>query len=132
MAMSFPQDFQWDGGRIHVTNPAKNVILFKITGVLIDGAEDKIVTATDDAIARYGSVHIFHDWEDIGSYKTSTRKKLTAYVASIKPRLLSCHILFSSAVVAMGISMANRILGEPLKAYSDRSRFEAALSEILK
>jgi hypothetical protein len=126
----YPLVYQWENGRLEASFPAKDVLLFRISGTVPAGGEEHIVTVTDDAIRRIGKIHVFHDWANVASYSPAARKRLTAYVASIKQNLLSTHLLVQSRLVAMGVSVANLLLGGPFQVYAKRGEFEAALSAL--
>lgn len=101
--------------------------LDRVVGV-IDDETAQAIAANHDAVFALGNrPHTFHDWTEVVGYSPSARKFLTDWLHASRGRLSSVHILFSSRLLAMGISLANLVLGGFIQAYGDRERFGNAM-----
>ncbi len=138
--MSFRVERRDDGTRswarqdarfeLRVVTPA--VVLDKIAGVIDEELAAIVTAAFEDVLSRTVHPHTFHDWSEVSGYSPKARKVLTDGVASLRPKMRSVHILFSSRLLAMGISVANAVLGGYIKAYGDRQSFDAAYGKALR
>jgi hypothetical protein len=109
-----------------------SVVLDKIVGIIDDDLAATVAVAFEEILSRAARPHTFHDWSEVAGYSPGARKLLTDAVAAQRPRMRSVHILFSSRVLAMGISVANVVLGGYIKAYGDRESFRAAYEDALR
>jgi len=108
---------------------APGVTLDRVVGVIDDELARTIAAAHDEAFDLGIRPHTFHDWSEVIGYSPFARKYLTDWLGASSPRLRSVHILFSSKLLAMGISVANLVLGGFIKAYGDRERFRVAMEK---
>jgi hypothetical protein len=90
----------------------------------------KIFEWTDLTLAR-GRGHIFHDFESMSSYAPAARQALTEYAERKAMLIDSVNVLFSSRLVAMGVAVANMVLGGALRTFGTRKTFEARIRELL-
>jgi hypothetical protein len=108
------------------------VTLDRIVGVIDEELAGVINAAYDDLLSRRDRPHTFHDWSGVVGYSPTARKSLTGAVDSWRGRMRSVHILVSSRVLAMGISVANAVLGSYIQAYADPQRFRDAMEQALR
>lgn len=108
---------------------SRTVTLDRIVGVIDDELAAIINAAYDDILSRRAHPHTFHDWSGVVGYSPTARKLLTNAVEAWRGRMRSVHILVSSRVLAMGISVANVVLGGYIKAYADPQKFRAAMEQ---
>jgi hypothetical protein len=101
----------------------------RIVGIIDDELARKIAVAHDEIFAMGNRPHTFHDWTQVIGYSPYARKYLTAWLDASRGKLRSAHILFSSSLLAMGISVANAVLGHLIKAYGDPEKFRAAMEQ---
>jgi hypothetical protein len=111
---------------------APGVTLDRVVGVIDDELARTIAAVHDEAFDLGSRPHTFHDWSEVTGYSPFARKYLTDWLRGASPRLRSVHILFSSRLLAMGISVANGVLGGLIRAHGDAASFQAALAEALR
>jgi len=112
--------------------PLPSVRLFLARGYLDLPMAHALMQWSDDAAASVGRFHAFHDWEAVENYEPQARTLLTQHVRKRSPRFLSAHMLVKSRAVAMGVVLANGILGGTLTAHHRRESFETALADVIK
>ncbi len=119
---------QWSTERGVVTTwlLAPNILVSRVEGYADVQLVDHIVDSGNAVVARYGSLVAFHDWEQISSYESKARTRLTQWGDAIRDDVRSVHILVGSTLVKMGVNVASLVLGNMLVAYDSRERFEAA------
>jgi hypothetical protein len=108
---------------------SRYVTFERIVGVIDDDLARKIAAAHDELFALGNRPHTFHDWSQVIGYSPYARKYLTAWLDASRGKLRSAHILFSSSLLAMGISVANAVLGHLIKAYGDSETFRAVMEQ---
>lgn len=106
-----------------------HVTFERIVGVIDDELALKIAAAHDELFALGNRPHTFHDWSQVVGYSPSARKYLTTWLDASRGKLRSAHILFSSSLLAMGISVANAVLGHLINPYGDSEKFRAAMEQ---
>jgi hypothetical protein len=115
-------------GRLEIEEPAPGVVLTRFSGHGQLAHAEGIMERFDAAIARYGSIVVFDDWERGEGYDSDTRVRLTEYTRA-RLSVVTFHILVRSRLFAMGLSVANLALGGKLVVYGSRPSFERALGE---
>ena len=87
----------------------------------------------NDAMARQlrteRSLHVFADLEPIDGFEPAFREAWTGWFRKNRSAVASCHILFRSRLVAIGIGMVSAALGGLVQTYSKREDFELALKK---
>lgn len=76
-------------------------------------------------------LRVFHDWAKITGYDTEARIHYTNWSQPLIAQVDAVHILFESRLVAMGVSVANLVLGNKLHATADRQHFERLRSQAI-
>jgi hypothetical protein len=110
--------------------PRPNIVVIRTIGHLDVRMCGKIVEWTDLTLAR-GKSHVFHDMETMTSYEPAARQELTEYAEHKATLIDSVNVLFSSRLVAMGVAVANMVLGGALRTFGTRKTFEARIRELL-
>jgi hypothetical protein len=116
---------------LRITNPAPSVFCTRLEGRVDDRAVQKILEAFDLMTAEWGASDVFHDWMDLVSYTSEARRLFTAGAIRQMPLVSSVHVLFTSKIVAMGVSVVNLALGSPIKMHTNRENFETARSNCM-
>jgi len=106
---------------------SRHVTLDRVVGIIDDAAAKAIAAAHDEIFSLGTRPHTFHDWSLVIGYSPFARKFLTSWLSDSRGKLRSAHILFSSRVLAMGIAVANAVLGGFIVSYADPETFGAAL-----
>lgn len=122
---------QGEGWRVVVDNPAPGVLTSAVSGYIQMEAASGLMGAFDAVAAAQGPVDAFHDWSAVVGYDTQTRETYTAWSKAHRAQVKSVNILVGSRLVAMGISVANLMVGGFLKATQDRDAFKRALQGVL-
>jgi hypothetical protein len=111
--------------------PAPDILVTHVNGYA-EWTDVRWYTQRADRIISTGqSLYIFHDFEGLTGYDAATRTKLTEWAAKRNNFLPGTHFLIRTRILAMGVSVAALALGRPLKAFSSRREFEAALQQKL-
>ncbi len=106
-------------------SPARGVFCSQISGHFTMDAVALLVAGVDEVIAdTEGQLRSFHDFRDVTSYDTDARIAYTERSKPVMQRVQVVEMLFSSALIAMAISVANIVLGGKLKGTADRAAFE--------
>jgi hypothetical protein len=109
--------------------PKPNVAIGRYTGT----PTAELFGPVNDAMARHlrteRSLHVFADLDAIDGFETAFREAWTAWFRKNRSAVASCHILFRSRLVAIGISMVGAALGGMVQTYSKREDFELALKK---
>lgn len=83
-------------------------------------------------VAASGRAVGFHDWENMTSYDSECRRRMTEWTIHNRTRVESAHILVKHRLVAMGVATGSMLVGRNLvSTYTNRSKFEAAYRDIL-
>ena len=102
------------------------ILLFVVAGHGDGEAASRIVEWTSTASAS-GPLHVFHDWRRMTGYDSAARERLSRHVQEMGPRIASANLLVESRIMAMGVQVANMLLGGRLVTYSAREAFAAAM-----
>jgi len=70
---------------------------------------------------------IFVDAEGLGGYEPEIQTSATQWIRANKSRIAVQHMLVSSMITRMGLSVASLALGGIIKGYTSRADFEAAM-----
>jgi hypothetical protein len=106
--------------------PAPALTVLEIVGYLDGGMGDRILAVLDEAVVPLEHLDIFCDWSAMTGYASEARSKFTQWMFRHRAKV-SSHLLVTSKLVAMGVSVANLTLGGILIAYTDRAAFTAVL-----
>ncbi|EYF08030.1 Hypothetical protein CAP_7052 [Chondromyces apiculatus DSM 436] len=74
---------------------------------------------------------LFLDLNELDSYDTPARVRLTAWLQSLRQRTDAIHVSTRSRLVSMGVAVANLALEGALLRYGpdNRARYDAALQQ---
>lgn len=111
---------------LELAAPAPNILASRVVGMGSVEMVQNVIEFGDALIAATGSIHIFHDFSEVSGYRAEARRVLVDWGVQ-NPDAIECtHVLFRSKIVAMGVGMATRLLGEQLTGYSKYAEFDAA------
>ncbi len=74
----------------------------------------------------------FYDWEKMTSYASEARSSSTSFMLAHRRQYRCAVILTGSAIVAMGVNVANVVLGGFLTATTKRAELDALQAQALK
>ncbi|MEI8255253.1 MAG: hypothetical protein WCJ30_06215 [Deltaproteobacteria bacterium] len=126
-----PQTEQWTFPRAELTvcTPRVGVLRTMVSGHATSDLGTVLIEQFEAAIARFGSVVVFDDWEAAIGYDSDVRLRLTEWTRKRQPALPEIHILVGSKIVAMGLSVAAMVVRHGLKVHPDRASFELAYTK---
>ncbi len=111
---------------LELAAPAPHILASRVVGMGSLEMVQNVIEFGDALIADAGSIQIFHDFSEVSGYRAEARRVLVDWGVQ-NPDAIECtHVLFRSKIVAMGVSMATRLLGEQLTGYSKYPQFDAA------
>jgi hypothetical protein len=101
---------------------ARGHLTEKLAHVIVD--EGLRIVAAERAIA-------LHDWSGLTGYEPVARQICTRFMVEHRRSFVDVTILATSALVAMGVNVANLGLGGFLYATTDRAEFDARMKRFL-
>jgi hypothetical protein len=110
---------------LRVWNPAPAVFVVNIQGHGDRTLADLILEQFEPAFEQGLRPSIFFDLEQMPSYHSSLRIKLTSRFSRSLRQIEEIHILNVSKLVAMGVAVANLMLGGVVTISSDPVLFDA-------
>ncbi len=115
-------------GDIHLSWPRPEVLLVRLTGHFDMKLGKFMLDAATRGLEQQKQKRmlVFCDWSDATGYDSDVRVSFTNWVASNQERA-KFHLLVTSKIVAMGVSVANLALGGALSVFNNRPAFESAL-----
>lgn len=122
-------------GGLSMLVPAPWVLEFRVCGYFDIELADRMLELADKELDRTLARFVaFHDWDEMTSYDTRARLRLTAWVLTNRERFDAIHILTNASLVSMGVSVANMALGRFMTSYGprERDRYDAALREAVE
>jgi hypothetical protein len=115
-----------DAGRIAVWQVAPGLYASQVAGRFILPMAELIIEVGERQYTG-GMVYGFHDWLEMASYESKCRVELTNWV--MRHRAESrLSIAVRSKLVAMGVSVANLVLGNLIKIRESTAELEADLA----
>jgi hypothetical protein len=108
---------------------APNVVVSRVTGHATVGLAQRYTSLLEGEILR-APVEIFHDWSNVVGYDTDARRHLNDFNAVHGASVVQAHMLVSSKIIAMGISVSSLLAQRDFAAYTDRREWERALAAL--
>ncbi|HEY1957811.1 MAG TPA: hypothetical protein VGH28_19455 [Polyangiaceae bacterium] len=128
MGLLEPVDYAGPLVQVRISEPAVGVFHSVIRGRATAGAASAMIQFAEHMLAAQRRLLVFHDWEAVSGYDADARKLLTEWSQRITPYWDGSHILFSSPLIAMAVSVASLTLRGKIKTYSSRANFERSLA----
>lgn len=117
-------------GALSVTQPRPSVIVTQVSGHLDEPLAEQLMDSLGPVLERSKKVALFHDWEQLDSYDSKARKRLTEWVIARRALMEGGWFLTRSPMVAMGVATAGAataLVGHTLHASLDRRTWERLL-----
>lgn len=111
---------------LELAAPAPHVLASRVVGMGSLEMVQNVIAFGDALIANTGAIQIFHDFSEVSGYRAEARRVLVDWGVQNPDAIICTHVLFRSKIVAMGVGMATRLLGEQLTGYSKYTEFDAA------
>ena len=109
---------------------ATRVYATQTTGFMTRAMSNLIMEHGEKLYARGGTVYGFHDWLQMSNYESHCRVELTNWVLSHRAQSV-LHIAVASRIVAMGVAVANMMLGSLIHIHANEREIERALRDVL-
>ena len=87
----------------------------------------RVIVWRERALASKRPIVLFDDLEEMHSYESEVRLRLTRWIAINRSRIEAVHILMRSKIASMGVTLANLALGGFIRSYTRRDEFEREL-----
>lgn len=133
IAVGASDGLQDETGTSRIERPAFHVVRFTMIGRLSTPlarfALEHTALLLDDVRHDFCG---FYDWERMTSYTSEARSSSTSFMLAHRKQYRCAVILTGSAIVAMGVNVANVVLGGFLTATTKRSELEELQAEALK
>ena len=110
---------------------APKVLVISMRGVVEGAPGATLASALRDALAQDEGGATFWDLELMTSYATDVRTVCTRTLLDFRDRVTICAFA-KSALVRMGVSVANIALGGRVEAVKTREEFEAKLRDAVR
>lgn len=117
-------------GTLTFSVPYPGVVRQTVEGRASVELGQKIIEKLEHALARYGSLRVFDDWEHATGYDSEVRIRLTDWTRLNQDRIPETHILVASKIVSMGLAVAAMVLKKHIEVYSTRAGFERAYAKV--
>jgi hypothetical protein len=114
---------------LRISEPAFGVYHSVVRGRATAGAAGALIAFGEHMLSASRRLLVFHDWEKLAGYDADARRLLTDWSQRIMPHWDGSHILFSSPLVAMAVSVASLTMRGKLTSYGLRTSFERALAK---
>lgn len=109
---------------------APGVLYSQVSGHATLEAIECLMRGFDLVASEQAPVVAFHDWYQVGSYDSAAREPYVRWAQSHRSKVEAVHLLTSSKVVAMVVSVANLRLGY-LESYTLPDAFNARRDAIV-
>ncbi len=120
-----------EGGICDVSHPASNVILWKVQGNCPAAMAVQMIGTLEEMRSRGRTFYIFADCVQLKNYEGSFRDQLTDWFMKNRQSMAGLHVLHSSALVSMGLAIANAALRGFVTGYRDPAEFASAKRAIV-
>jgi hypothetical protein len=123
--------FEGARGWLEVGILAPGLVHQRAEGFAEAGVARQLCARLDELVARYGTLELFDDWFAVSGYEPEARRVVEAWTKDNRAALSRIHVLVSSRLVAMAVTVSNLVTGGVSISYSDRGAFERALDEAM-
>jgi hypothetical protein len=108
-----------------------HIYVTEFSGHLQDAHVDLLIGYSKHLIAgRRLLIDVFHEWTGMTGYDSSCRQRITRWALDNKGAFGEVHVAVTSKLVAMGVQVANLVLGN-ITAYTSKNALQAALRQRL-
>ncbi|MCA9577974.1 MAG: hypothetical protein R3B40_02085 [Polyangiales bacterium] len=123
------QSLSTDEGRFAAYRPAPGVLVTEIVGFLAHEFALALIEHLETIRESRLRALQFHDWFGVTGYDIRSQRDLTAWHARHRLDVEGLDIGVRSAMVRMGVTVANVPLRGLIRLHDDEARFSAAVRE---
>lgn len=113
---------------VDLAAPAPWILASRVIGMGSVEMVERVIAFGEQLLESVPQIHIFHDFSGVTGYPVEARRRLVGWGVQGRAKIQSTNVLFKSKIVAMGTSLAMRVLPGQLNGFSRREEFERALS----
>jgi hypothetical protein len=115
-------------GSVRIDRIDERLVHMIMRGMLVE--QDGVLVARwlDECLPAARAATLFFDLDELDSYESPVRKLAQRVLKRHEDRWTSIHALVRSRIVAMGVSVANTLLGGRIEIHRDRAAFDRALA----
>jgi hypothetical protein len=125
------QRYKDELGGLVIRRMAPGVLLFEETGYLVGSCADLIIQAQEQELRSSPHLTLFVDGGSLLGYDPPMRTVPTEWLKKHKDKVVAQHMLVTSKIARMGLSVAGLVLGTVIKGYTERREFELALRAVV-
>lgn len=114
-------------GELKMWLAGPTVMVFKYRGHTDGSFVDYLEGIVDDVFAGRNDLHFLVDCEEQVGFDARFRQRIVEWAKRLEPRTLTYCLLTRSRVVALGITLANLLVGGKTRVVSDRNAFASQL-----
>jgi len=132
--VSLPFDgagFESPKGRLAIWTPAPALLIVQMSGHGSKAFAAPIIAAFERLLANGARLFVFFDLFEMPTYDSELRTSLTGRFFDDRARFAEFHVLSSSKLTAMGVSVANLALGGIITSHLERAPFSIVLDAML-
>lgn len=118
-------------GRLGVWTPSPALLVVQFSGHGDKSFVRPIVEAFERLLAGDAPLHVFFDAGAMPTYDSELRTGLTGRLFDDRARISAFHVLSTSKLTSMGVSVANLALGGIITLHSERAPFSIVLDATL-
>jgi hypothetical protein len=123
--------FEGAKGWLEIGVLAPGVVHQRAVGVAESDVARRLCARLDELLARYGTLELFDDWYDITGYDTESRRIVEGWTKANQAQLVRIHVLLSSKLVSMAVTVSNLVTGGVSVPYTNRAEFDRVLDAAL-
>jgi hypothetical protein len=116
------------GGMAQIWYPAPTVFVSRVEGAISEAMATAMLVEGQRIIASDGKLVVFHDWELVKGYEKQARVQFTRVGLQLRRQVEASHFLVRARILAVGIQLANIVLGTN-KVHPSRASFESVLRD---
>jgi hypothetical protein len=116
-----------DEGTLFISRTIGNVVFQQFSGRLTMEFVELMLKSIQPRLDEGRQLIGFNDWWGMTGYSTEARVALTQWLFNTRGRVAEMHVLVRGKLVAMGVSVANLMLGGFLIPYTRPESFKEAL-----
>jgi hypothetical protein len=124
------REWQYDRGRFRFWIPEPNLLFVAIYGYFHRELVPPYMTALNAWLQAAPRPVIFCDWTRMERYDRASREALTRWVMTNRTNVHQLELLVSSPFIAMGVSLANAVLGNFMSVTTKEADFWARLRTV--
>lgn len=123
--------FEGPRGWLEVGVLAPRVVLQVASGHAAASVAEGLCARLDELVARYGKLEIFDDWHGVTGYEPAARQIVEHWTKANRASIVRIHLLVSSKLVAMAVTVSNLVTGGVSVTYTDRDEFERVVRDAI-